>query len=58
MPNPLGAPEISVRDVDANLKAGKQFVWLDVREPHEFSRAAIANAPILMAPISKLAQEG
>jgi len=58
MPNPFGVPEINVLDVDANLKAGKTFVWMDVREPHEFASATIANAPILMAPISKLAREG
>ena len=58
MPNPFGAPEISARDVDEKVKAGQQFVWLDVREPHEFSRASIATATVAMTPISKLAQEG
>ena len=58
MPNQFGAPEISVHDVDAKVKAGHPFVWLDVREPHEFARAAIENTAILKMPISRLAQEG
>ena len=58
MPNPFGAPEISARDVDAKVKSGEKFVWLDVREPHEFARAAIANTAIVKLPISRLAQEG
>ncbi|MFN8446743.1 MAG: rhodanese-like domain-containing protein [Caldilineaceae bacterium] len=58
MPNPFGAPEISTRDVDAKVKSGQKFVWLDVREPYEFASAAIANTNISRVPISRLAQEG
>ena len=44
MPNPYGAPEISVRDVAAKVAANEQFVWLDVREPNELTAAAINDA--------------
>ena len=37
MPNPFGAPEISVHDVKRKLDGDEVFVWLDVREPYELS---------------------
>lgn len=58
MPNPFGAPEISARDVDAKVKSGQPFVWLDVREIPEFASAAIANTNILKVPLSRLSKEG
>ena len=57
MSNPYGAAEISVQDVAAKVKAGEQFVWLDVREPNELSAAAIANELVVNVPMSELAQK-
>jgi rhodanese-related sulfurtransferase len=56
MPNPYGAPEITVQQVDQKTKAGDQFVWLDVREPLELQRAAIHDTRVVEAPVSRLAQ--
>lgn len=63
MPNPYGAPEISVRAVETKVNAGESFVWLDVREANEFALASIKlasikNMPVFMAPLSELAQKG
>ena len=35
MPNPFGAPELTVHDVKSKLDGDEYFVWLDVREPYE-----------------------
>jgi rhodanese-related sulfurtransferase len=55
MPNPYGAPEISVQTVEQKRQAGEQFVWLDVREPNELQLAAIADERVVTAPLSQLA---
>jgi adenylyltransferase/sulfurtransferase len=57
MPNPYGAPEISVQEVAAKQQAGESFIWLDVREPHEQSAAAIAGANVVLLPLSVLAEQ-
>jgi rhodanese-related sulfurtransferase len=57
MPNPYGAPEISVQDVAAKVKANEKFVWLDVREPNELTEAAINDERVVNVPMSVLAQE-
>lgn len=57
MPNPFGAPEISVQDVNRKRQAGEEFVWLDVREPHEFSAASIAAPNVVQLPLSVLADQ-
>lgn len=55
MPNPYGAPEISVQQVDAKRKSGDAFVWLDVREPEEVAHASIKDDRIQLLPLSVLA---
>ncbi len=56
MPNPYGAPEISVQEVDAKRQAGDAFVWLDVREPNEYALVRIEAANLHLVPLSRLAQ--
>ncbi|MFN8491798.1 MAG: rhodanese-like domain-containing protein [Caldilineaceae bacterium] len=55
MPNPFGAPEISVQAVEAKRKAGEQFVWLDVREPQEYNHVRIHDERVVNVPLSELA---
>lgn len=55
MPNPYGAPEISVQDVAAKLTAQESFVLLDVREPHELQHASLAPGTYELVPLSDLA---
>jgi rhodanese-related sulfurtransferase len=57
MPNPYGAPEISVVDVDQRLQAGDSFIWLDVREPHETDMVYIDHASVQLVPLSVLAEQ-
>ena len=57
MPNPYGAPEISVKELEERQKAGGQFVWLDVREPNEHAAVCIDDERILLIPFSPLATE-
>ncbi len=57
MPNPYGAPEISVQDVAAKVAAQEEFIWLDVREPEELNAAAIANELVVHVPMSQLATQ-
>lgn len=57
MPNPFGAPEISVQDVAAKQQAGEQFIWLDVREPDELNVAFIDDERVVDVPLSRLARE-
>jgi adenylyltransferase/sulfurtransferase len=56
MPNPFGAPEITVHEVKRKVDGDEYFVWLDVREPHELLRAAIRDYRVAPAPVSRLAQ--
>jgi rhodanese-related sulfurtransferase len=55
MPNPYGAPEISVKQVDSKRASGEQFVWLDVRESDEVIRVSIQDERIRFVPLSELA---
>lgn len=57
MPNAYGAPEISVKDVAAKQQAGDDFVWLDVREPHEVAAVRIDAAMVSYVPLSVLAEK-
>ncbi len=57
MPNPFGAPEISVQDVLRKVDAGERFVWLDVREDNELNVAWIEHELIEHVPMSRLAQQ-
>ncbi len=56
MANPYGAPEITVLAVNDKLKAGDEFILLDVREPYELPRAAILDRRVQLAPVSRLSQ--
>lgn len=55
MPNPYGAPEITVKQVDTKRKNGEAFVWLDVREREEIAQVSINDERIYVAPLSELA---
>jgi len=55
MPNPFGAPEISVQEVEAKRQQGATFVWLDVREPDEVAHVHIDDERVVVAPLSQLA---
>ena len=57
MPNPYGAPEISVKDVAAKLATEESFVWLDVREPDELRTVSIDNEQVVNVPMSVLAKQ-
>lgn len=57
MPNPYGAPEISVKDVAGKVAANESFVWLDVREPNELTAASINDERVVNVPMSVLAQK-
>lgn len=54
MPNPYGAPEISVQAVAEKRKAGDAFVWLDVREPNEYALVQIEADNLEFVPLSRL----
>ena len=56
MPNPYGAPEISVQEISEKVTAGEEFVWLDVREPHELSAAHVEDPRVCLLPLSELAR--
>jgi adenylyltransferase/sulfurtransferase len=55
MSNPFGAPEISVQEVEQKRQDGEEFIWLDVREPHELQVAYIDDERIVELPMSQLA---
>jgi len=57
MPNPYGAPEVTVQEIDVKRQADEKFLWLDVREEDEVSTVHIDDDRILFLPLSKLAQE-
>ena len=54
MPNPYNAPEVTVHEVKRRLAANETFVLLDVREPYELVRAALAYPQVEVAPLSRL----
>ncbi|MBX3015473.1 MAG: hypothetical protein KF832_28390 [Caldilineaceae bacterium] len=55
MPNPYGAPEISVKEVEQKRQAAEAFVWIDVREAEELARVSIQDVRIQHVPLSDLA---
>ncbi|MEZ4554933.1 MAG: rhodanese-like domain-containing protein [Caldilineaceae bacterium] len=57
MPNPFGAPEISVNEMAQRCATDDTFVWLDVREPNEHALVSIADTRIHLLPLSRLAAE-
>lgn len=54
MPNPYGAPEISVQDVHAMQRDGEQFILVDVREPNELELACLPEDDFILLPLSDL----
>lgn len=52
MPNPFGAPEISVQAVARRRAEGEEFLLVDVREQEELDVAVIEDA--LHLPLSEL----
>ncbi len=57
MPNPYGAPEISVQAVSEKLAQDEDFILLDVRELHELDRAQLTHRQVNVLPLSELAQK-
>lgn len=55
MPNPYGAPEISVTEVESKRQAQEPFIWLDVRERDEIARVSLQDERVRFAPLSELA---
>lgn len=56
MPNPFGAPELSVQEVDAMRKAGESLTLLDVREVQEYV-VSIAGDDVIQVPLSDIAAQ-
>ena len=56
MPNPFGAPEVTVQEVKQKLDAGEPVVLLDVREQAELQRAAIRDPRVAVVPLSDIAR--
>ena len=54
MPNPYGAPEISVHDVVAKQKDDSEFLLIDVREPNELELASLPDGDFISMPLSDL----
>jgi rhodanese-related sulfurtransferase len=57
VPNPYGAPEVSVQDVQNKLEEAISFLFLDVRESDEYPLARIDHDAVTYLPLSRLAQE-
>lgn len=55
MPNPYGAPEISVQEVQRKQQAGEPFLWIDVREMNEVDTVSIPEERIIYLPLSEIA---
>ena len=56
MPNPFGAPELSVQEVDAMRKAGEALTIVDVREVQEYA-VSISGDDIVQLPLSDIAAQ-
>ena len=54
MPNPYGAPEISVQDVHAKQQDSEEFILVDVREPNELELASLPEDAFISLPLSEL----
>lgn len=54
MPNPYGAPEISVHDVVAKQQEEIEFLLVDVREPNELELASLPDGDFINLPVSEL----
>ncbi len=56
MPNPFGAPELSVQEVDAIRKSEESLRLLDVREVQEFA-ISIEGDDVIQLPLSEIASQ-
>ncbi len=54
MPNPYGAPEISVHDVVTKQHNDIEFLLIDVREPNELELASLPDGEFINLPLSEL----
>ena len=54
MPNPYGAPEVSVLDVVDKQQQGTEFLLIDVREPNELELASLPAGEFIKLPLSEL----
>jgi rhodanese-related sulfurtransferase len=54
MPNPYGAPEITVQEVAEKRENGEEFILMDVREAHELNLANLGE-DVVLVPLSQLA---
>lgn len=54
MPNPYGAPEVSVKEVRAKQEGGEAFILVDVREPNELELASLPEEAFINMPLSDL----
>ena len=54
MPNPYGAPEVSVHDVVDKQQQGTEFLLIDVREPNELELASLPAGEFIKLPLSEL----
>ena len=54
MPNPYGAPEVSVHDVVDKQQQGTEFLLIDVREPNELELASLPAGEFINLPLSEL----
>jgi rhodanese-related sulfurtransferase len=59
MPNPYGAPEITVQEL-SQLRSDKpgELLVVDVREPFELSLACLSGEDVIGVPLSDLSQRG
>jgi len=55
--NPYGVPGLSVQEVAQKRENDKDFILLDVREPHELLQANLGDN-VLTTPLSELARQG
>lgn len=54
MPNPYGAPEVSVHDVASKQEDDTEFLLVDVREPNELELASLPDGDFINMPLSEL----
>jgi rhodanese-related sulfurtransferase len=59
MPNPYGAPEITVQELSQlRLEKPGELLVIDVREPFELSLACLSGEDVIGVPLSELSQRG
>lgn len=54
----FGVPQTDVREVAERIKAGENFVLLDIREPREIDQAQISAKQVALVPMSEMAARG